>query len=214
MASQAGRFAAPPADPRLVMPADVSAQAQSRFQAYARGAKPTVSSTRQSTFVAFGPMTPAFEHRFPASAAGITAGEAQNVLAAAGFNVTVAPQASAEVEKDKVIGTRPAAGAKAKKGSTVTVFVSTGPEQSIVPLSCSPGGGSGMDLSVHTGTQVQFVNGGSAPMKVAFETLAGSPGEIEPGGSFTETFTEPGTFAYTCEFEMGNQTGNIYVQSG
>ena len=36
MASQAGRVAAPPADPRLVMPANVSAQAQSRFQAYAR----------------------------------------------------------------------------------------------------------------------------------------------------------------------------------
>jgi hypothetical protein len=41
MASQAGRVAAPPADPRLVMPANVSAQAQSRCQAYARGAKPT-----------------------------------------------------------------------------------------------------------------------------------------------------------------------------
>jgi hypothetical protein len=36
--------------PRLVMPADVSAQAQSRFQAYARSAKLTVSSTRQSHY--------------------------------------------------------------------------------------------------------------------------------------------------------------------
>ena len=40
MASQAGRVAAPPADPRLVMPANVSAWAQSGFQAYVRGAKP------------------------------------------------------------------------------------------------------------------------------------------------------------------------------
>jgi hypothetical protein len=36
MASQAGRVAAPPADPRLVMRANVGAQAQSRFQGYAR----------------------------------------------------------------------------------------------------------------------------------------------------------------------------------
>ena len=35
MASQAGRFA-PPADPGLAMPANVSAQAQSRIRAYAR----------------------------------------------------------------------------------------------------------------------------------------------------------------------------------
>jgi hypothetical protein len=35
LASQAGRSAALPADPRLVMPADVSAQAQSRLQAHA-----------------------------------------------------------------------------------------------------------------------------------------------------------------------------------
>jgi hypothetical protein len=48
MASQAGRVAAPPADPRLVMPADVSAQAQSRFQAYARGTKPSVRVTFRS----------------------------------------------------------------------------------------------------------------------------------------------------------------------
>jgi hypothetical protein len=31
--------------PRLVMPADVSAQAQSRFQAYARGTRPSVRAT-------------------------------------------------------------------------------------------------------------------------------------------------------------------------
>jgi len=43
MASQAGRIAAPPADPRLVMPANISAQAQSRFPAYARAARPTLS---------------------------------------------------------------------------------------------------------------------------------------------------------------------------
>src|SRR6476469_6306418 len=48
MASQTGRVAAPPADPRLVMPADVSAQAQSRFQAYARETKPSVPVTFRS----------------------------------------------------------------------------------------------------------------------------------------------------------------------
>jgi hypothetical protein len=45
MASEAGRVADPPADPPLVMPADVSAQAQSRFPAYARETKPSVRVT-------------------------------------------------------------------------------------------------------------------------------------------------------------------------
>ena len=49
MVSQAGRSAAPPADPRLVMPADVSAQAPSKFRPCARRTTPTVSPTRQST---------------------------------------------------------------------------------------------------------------------------------------------------------------------
>jgi hypothetical protein len=46
----AGQLAAPPADPRLAMPAGLSAQAQSRLQAYARGTTLTVLPTRQSPF--------------------------------------------------------------------------------------------------------------------------------------------------------------------
>src|SRR5690242_1249997 len=78
MASQAGRVAAPPADPRFVMPADVSAQAQSRFQAYARGTKPSVPVTFRSVVMGEPSRTvqpwvrawPIFQARRPGSAAG------------------------------------------------------------------------------------------------------------------------------------------------
>jgi serine/threonine-protein kinase len=58
--------------------------------------------------------------------------EAKSALTAAGFTVgTVSTQASADVPKDKVIGTEPASAAPAK--STVNLIVSAGPQKVKVP---------------------------------------------------------------------------------
>ena len=65
-ASQAGRVATPPADPRLVMPADVNVQAQSRFQAYARRTKPSVRATFRS--VGMGTPSRTVQERLPPGA--------------------------------------------------------------------------------------------------------------------------------------------------
>jgi beta-lactam-binding protein with PASTA domain/predicted Ser/Thr protein kinase len=51
----------------------------------------------------------------------------------AGFEVQEEPKASDSVGKDHVISTSPANGQVIDKGSTVTIFVSTGPEKAVVP---------------------------------------------------------------------------------
>lgn len=59
--------------------------------------------------------------------------EAAAALAEAGFKVSRANEASAQVEAGRVIRTNPAAGEQLDEGSTVTMVVSTGPEQATIP---------------------------------------------------------------------------------
>ncbi len=58
---------------------------------------------------------------------------AEQTLSDAGFDVNVASKPSSDVPADSVIETDPAAGESAKKGSEVTMYVSTGPQQVAVP---------------------------------------------------------------------------------
>jgi len=58
---------------------------------------------------------------------GQDAGSAGNILGQAGFKVSTKTQASDTVQAGLVISTNPPAGAKAAKGSTVTMIVSSGP---------------------------------------------------------------------------------------
>ncbi len=64
---------------------------------------------------------------------GKTFDEASQLLTAAGFTVVRADDFSDTVEKDKVIGTDPAANQGANRGAQVTVHVSKGPEMVAVP---------------------------------------------------------------------------------
>ncbi len=65
--------------------------------------------------------------------AGDDAADAANQLGQAGFKTRTSREASSSVDAGKVVRTDPAAGARAEEGSTVTIFVSTGPEQMSVP---------------------------------------------------------------------------------
>lgn len=65
--------------------------------------------------------------------AGQSREEAENTLDEAGFGVTVETQASADVATDDAIETDPPAGELAKRGSEVTLIVSSGPSQVSVP---------------------------------------------------------------------------------
>jgi plastocyanin len=142
---------------------------------------------------------------------------AQQFLEGFGFVVDPVEQASAEVEIDRVIGTQPAAGEKAKKGSIVKMLVSTGPERTKVRFGCSPSTepAEPVHLNVDAGTEVQFVNEGTQAMTLSFSIPVPSeslPAHIEPGESFPITFDEPNYYPYTCDFgAQGSQYGKIGV---
>lgn len=59
---------------------------------------------------------------------------AEQTLDDAGFGVTVETKPSSDVPADTVIETDPSAGAAVKTGSTITMFVSSGPQQVAVPV--------------------------------------------------------------------------------
>jgi eukaryotic-like serine/threonine-protein kinase len=64
---------------------------------------------------------------------GLTRKEARERLVAAGFKVRERREASDEIREGRVVETTPAAGTQAEVGSTVTLVVSSGPEQVTVP---------------------------------------------------------------------------------
>lgn len=65
--------------------------------------------------------------------AGESREAAEQTLDEAGFGVTVETKPSSDVAENLVIETDPAAGAAVKSGSTITVIVSSGPQQVSVP---------------------------------------------------------------------------------
>jgi serine/threonine-protein kinase len=68
------------------------------------------------------------------STAGLTLEEAKEKLENAGFKVKVRNVSSSSVEEGLVIHSEPPGGETATKGSTVTLFVSSGPKQVKVPV--------------------------------------------------------------------------------
>jgi len=73
------------------------------------------------------------EERSVPELAGRTASEAEAILRQQGFEVAQALENSADVPQGTVIGTNPGAGTVLEVGETVTLVVSAGPEQVIVP---------------------------------------------------------------------------------
>lgn len=73
------------------------------------------------------------DNRVVDDVAGRPTEEAQNILEQAGFNVAQQQENSASVPPGTVIRTDPPANTSLERGSTVTLFVSVGPEEVIVP---------------------------------------------------------------------------------
>jgi serine/threonine-protein kinase len=112
-----------------------------------------------------------------------TPDDAKAELEDLGFKVQVVNQASADVDKDHVIGTNPAAGAKPKKGSTVKLLVSTGPEQVAVPSVVGKQRNDAENILRDAGFQVQ-VNEVDAPDEQPGTVLDQDPGagaKVDPG---------------------------------
>jgi serine/threonine-protein kinase len=64
---------------------------------------------------------------------GKNAVDAANNLGQLGFQTDTQEQVNDTVPQGQVIGTNPPAGAQANKGATITIFVSSGPAQKVVP---------------------------------------------------------------------------------
>ncbi len=56
------------------------------------------------------------------------------------------------------------------------------------------------DVSVAEGQTVEFVNDDDAPHTVTAGNNAFDSGNLEPGHSWSHTFTKAGTFAYGCTY--------------
>ena len=63
---------------------------------------------------------------------------------------------------------------------------------------------------VHAGVPVTWTNDGGADHTVTIDAV-GIDETIKPGESFTFTFEEPGTYAYTCILHPPDMAGKIIV---
>ena len=64
---------------------------------------------------------------------------------------------------------------------------------------------------VAVGTTVTWVNNDTVQHTVTSDTKLFDSGPIDPGGKFTYTFTQAGTFAFHCSIHT-SMTGSITVQ--
>jgi plastocyanin len=63
---------------------------------------------------------------------------------------------------------------------------------------------------VHSGDTVEWYNEGAAPHTVTSDSGAFDSGVISPGGEYSETFANPGTYTYHCEIHP-NMQGTVLV---
>src|SRR5215218_3567246 len=76
---------------------------------------------------------------------------------------------------------------------------------SVVDFAFEPG-----TLSVPAGATVTWTNTGSRPHTVTADDGSFDSGRLDPGEQFSQTFDQPGTFAYHCGFHPEMQ-GSIVV---
>ena len=116
------------------------------------------------------------------SVAGQDQVAAQSALQTAGFQVTVQGVPSNTVPAGKVVGTTPAGGTPAPKGSTVTMQVSTGPQTVTIPSTVGQAQEAAQGVLIGAGFNVT-VNGCLPGQLVASQNPAG--GEAVPGTAVT-----------------------------
>jgi serine/threonine-protein kinase len=118
-----------------------------------------------------------------------TEADANQILTAAGFTVTTQRADSDTVAVGVVISQTPAAGAKADKGSAITIVVSNGrPKVKVPNMNCMTRR-QAADTLAGLGLQIKFQ--GSYPRVVDQDP---QPGTELPKGSVVTAFTGPGTY--------------------
>lgn len=119
---------------------------------------------------------------------GLSQDEAENELEEAGFKASIETEPSPDVEKGLVISTSPAGGEMARRGSTVTVTVSSGVDKVKVPALV------GMTLNAARqqlkAVGLEFSSSQETSDRPKGEVLTQSPDagtEVDPGSSVTLT---------------------------
>jgi plastocyanin len=70
-------------------------------------------------------------------------------------------------------------------------------------------------ITVQPGTTVRWVNQGKHPHTVTANDGRWDSGDIPPGGSYTATFQQPGTYSYYCRHHTNERMqGTIVVGAG
>ena len=67
------------------------------------------------------------------------------------------------------------------------------------------------DLEIEAGTTITWTNTGAAPHTVTADAGAFDSGVLDPGATFSQTFNQPGTFAYFCAIHP-EMTGTVVVR--
>ena len=123
---------------------------------------------------------------------GLTGKEARERLVEAGFEVRVRREPSDEVEPRMVIESVPGPGAQVEVGSTVTIVVSSGPEQVTVPDVVGDSLGEARSALEGEGLNVDVVreeSGDAEPGTVLGQDPAGGT-EVDEGATVTITVAE------------------------
>jgi eukaryotic-like serine/threonine-protein kinase len=106
--------------------------------------------------------------------AGKTFDEAKAALEAAGLKAKKADGYSDTIEVGKVINTNPAAGETAPRGSTVTVFVSVGPQTVTVPNVVGMNATQGMKVLRDAGLTIGQISGPRRKQQILFQDPGGN----------------------------------------
>ena len=67
-------------------------------------------------------------------------------------------------------------------------------------------------IVVPAGTTVRWMNFGRHHHTIASDTDLWDSGELSPGGRYTHTFTERGTYPYHCTIHPDEMRGEVVVQ--
>jgi plastocyanin len=91
--------------------------------------------------------------------------------------------------------------------------VNTGPTVDVVEFAFTPG-----DETVKVGDTVTWKNDGDSNHTVTPRTLADgsvpwASQQIEPGQTFVQTFSTPGTYAYFCSIHPDRMSGTVTVNA-
>lgn len=73
-------------------------------------------------------------------------------------------------------------------------------------------------LEVSSGTTITWTNNGDLPHTVTADNGSFESGNLDPGGTFEQTFSDPGEYSYYCEYHGASggtgMSGTITVTGG